>query len=48
MFGCLSVNNAETTERILMIFGIQIGYELTSVIGYFLSQGIVGEAAGRS
>uniref|UniRef100_A0A2H1WYC6 SFRICE_010749 n=1 Tax=Spodoptera frugiperda TaxID=7108 RepID=A0A2H1WYC6_SPOFR len=37
LFGCLSVYRAETTERILIKFGIQTGYELTWVIRYFLS-----------
>uniref|UniRef100_A0A2H1VD89 SFRICE_013508 n=1 Tax=Spodoptera frugiperda TaxID=7108 RepID=A0A2H1VD89_SPOFR len=44
--GCLFVNNAETTERILMKFGIQTG--LTWVIGYFLSLGNVDEAFSRN
>uniref|UniRef100_A0A2H1VYH4 SFRICE_025129 n=1 Tax=Spodoptera frugiperda TaxID=7108 RepID=A0A2H1VYH4_SPOFR len=29
VFGCLTVNHVETTERILMRFGIQTEYELT-------------------
>uniref|UniRef100_A0A2H1WBB6 SFRICE_002460 n=1 Tax=Spodoptera frugiperda TaxID=7108 RepID=A0A2H1WBB6_SPOFR len=36
LFGCLSVNQAETTERILVKFGIQTGYELTWVIGFLV------------
>uniref|UniRef100_A0A2H1W5R5 SFRICE_000963 n=1 Tax=Spodoptera frugiperda TaxID=7108 RepID=A0A2H1W5R5_SPOFR len=47
-FGCLSANHTETAKWILMKFGIQIGYELTWVIEYFLSHENVGEAAGRS
>uniref|UniRef100_A0A2H1VXW5 SFRICE_020693 n=1 Tax=Spodoptera frugiperda TaxID=7108 RepID=A0A2H1VXW5_SPOFR len=48
MFVCLSVNHAETTERILVKFGIHTGYELTWVIGYVLSHENASEAAVRS
>uniref|UniRef100_A0A2H1V823 SFRICE_039452 n=1 Tax=Spodoptera frugiperda TaxID=7108 RepID=A0A2H1V823_SPOFR len=47
MFGCLSVNHAETIEWILMKFGIQTGYKLTWSTGYFQSHRNVGEAPGR-
>uniref|UniRef100_A0A2H1VV40 SFRICE_028217 n=1 Tax=Spodoptera frugiperda TaxID=7108 RepID=A0A2H1VV40_SPOFR len=33
---CLSANHAETTERILMKFDLQTGYELIGVIGYLI------------
>uniref|UniRef100_A0A2H1X2T5 SFRICE_034306 n=1 Tax=Spodoptera frugiperda TaxID=7108 RepID=A0A2H1X2T5_SPOFR len=47
MFRCLSVNHAEGTEQIFMKFSTQTGYELTWMIGYFLSHGNTGEADGR-
>uniref|UniRef100_A0A2H1WCY0 SFRICE_032380 n=1 Tax=Spodoptera frugiperda TaxID=7108 RepID=A0A2H1WCY0_SPOFR len=40
---CLSVNHAETTNRILMIFGIRTRYELIWVIEYCLSHGNVAK-----
>uniref|UniRef100_A0A2H1VXY1 SFRICE_011826 n=1 Tax=Spodoptera frugiperda TaxID=7108 RepID=A0A2H1VXY1_SPOFR len=40
----LPVNHAETTERILMKFGIQTEYKLTKVIEYFLSHKNGGKA----
>uniref|UniRef100_A0A2H1VF54 SFRICE_016617 n=1 Tax=Spodoptera frugiperda TaxID=7108 RepID=A0A2H1VF54_SPOFR len=47
MFEYLSVNYAETTERILKKLGIHTGYELIWVIEYFLSHVNADEAAGR-
>lgn len=38
MFGGLSVNYGETTEWIFMKFGIHTGYQLTWVVGLFISQ----------
>uniref|UniRef100_A0A2H1VWJ6 SFRICE_009580 n=1 Tax=Spodoptera frugiperda TaxID=7108 RepID=A0A2H1VWJ6_SPOFR len=35
LFGCFYVNHAKTTERILIKFRVQTGYELTWVIGYY-------------
>lgn len=46
-FGCISVNHAETAP-ILMQFGIQKGYGLTWVIGYFFSCRKVNETAGKA
>lgn len=52
MFVCLdispSVTHAETTERIFMKLGIQAGYELTLVIGYFLSHGNTSKALAEA
>uniref|UniRef100_A0A2H1VHG1 SFRICE_012280 n=1 Tax=Spodoptera frugiperda TaxID=7108 RepID=A0A2H1VHG1_SPOFR len=42
LFGCLSYNHDETIERILIRFGIRTQYELTWVIGYYLSHRNVG------
>lgn len=39
LFGCSFVKHTETTEQILFKYGIQAGYEPTSVTGYFLSHG---------
>lgn len=48
LFGCLFVNYAETSQQILIKFGIETGYELTWEIEYdFFSQGSASEAAGR-